>query len=97
MNPFSVFVGRLLRDLFSNRLILIGSMTASHVHFSEEEEEDKFNSIFASNGSTMNPRKTVGLVLVSTTRNRTERVTSVERLRAILVYTNIASKGHNGN
>ena len=78
VNPFSVFVGRMVRDLFSNRLILIGSTTASHVRFSpEEEEEDKFNSIFASNGSTMNPRRIVGLVLVHTTENRTERVTSV--------------------
>jgi len=58
--------------------------------FPEEEEEEKLNSIFASNGSTLNPRRRVGLVLLPTTGNRTERVTSVTRLRAILVYTNMA-------
>ena len=88
MNPFSVFVRFVI--FFQTFVFDWFNDIITRTFFPEEEEEEKFNSIFASNGSTLNPRRRVGLVLLPTTGNRTERVTSVTRLRAILVYTNMA-------
>ena len=79
VNLFSVFVRFVIFfqsfdfDWFNDSI--------TRTFFPEEEEEDKLNSIFSSNGSTMNSRRIVGLVLVPTTGNRTERVTSVTLLR----------------
>ena len=99
MNPFSVFVRFVIFfqtfdfDWFNDII--------TRTFFPEEEEEEKFNSIFASNGSTLNPRRRVGLVLLPTTGNRTERVTSVTRLRAKLVLYQFSlgnhPEGRNGN
>ncbi len=52
---FSVFVGRMVRDLFSNRLILIGSTTASHVRFFRKKRRRTnlipFSQVIMNNGS----------------------------------------------